>query len=398
MSRLFASRTHSLGRSRISASALDGLRGRAVLSVDQTERAIPLKNGKALGIFGPGEHELSGRFEEFGLAVEALSGAPEVRSPYALAMLREGRAGEEVVELTTGPGEVGLIYRAEALYAALPPESRVAYWTALGPFRMEKLTPKDGEEIPAALTPRLAKAQGAGAVSVIARPQPGQSVQLFVSGEHRGGYGAGLQGFWSPNGLVGAQVVDLRTQTLEVSGQEILTADRVSLRLSAAASYRVTNPKLALTAVEDYGQALYLALQLAMRATVSARTLDALLSERVAVDEAAAGKLRAEMAAVGLEVGAVEMKDVILPGEMREILNRVVAAEKEAEANVIRRREETAATRSLLNTAKLMTENPAMMRLKELEALEAVASKVERLIVYGGPKGLLDVAKLDTEG
>ncbi|WP_018633213.1 slipin family protein [Neomegalonema perideroedes] len=396
MSRLFASKTQSMGRSRISASALDGLLGRAVLSVDQTERAMPLKNGRALGIFGPGEHALTGRFEEFGLAVETLSAAPEVRSAYALAMLREGRAGEDVAEMVTGPGEVGLIYRAEALYAALPPESRVAYWTALGPFRMEKLTPRDGEEIPAALAPRLLKAPGGIAAAVIVNPQQGQSVQIFVGGVHQGGYGAGLRGFWSPNDLVTAHLVDLRTRSLDVSGQDIMTADRVSLRLSAAASYRVADPQLVLTAASGYEQALHLAIQMAMRATVSARTLDALLSERVAVDEAAAAKLRAEMAAIGLEVGAVEMKDVILPGEMREILNRVVAAEKEAEANVVRRREETAATRSLLNTAKLMTENPAMMRLKELEALEAVASKVERLIVYGGPKGLLDVAKLDS--
>jgi regulator of protease activity HflC (stomatin/prohibitin superfamily) len=80
---------------------------------------------------------------------------------------------------------------------------------------------------------------------------------------------------------------------------------------------------------------------------------------------------------------------VILPGEMRDILNKVVTAEKEAEANVIRRREETNATRALLNTAKVMAENPVMLRLKELEALEKVAGKVERLTVHNGTKGLL---------
>ena len=87
--------------------------------------------------------------------------------------------------------------------------------------------------------------------------------------------------------------------------------------------------------------------------------------------------------------------DIILPGEMRDILNRVVAAQKEAEANVIRRREETNATRSLLNTAKVMAENPVMLRLKELEALESIASKVDRLTINNGTAGLLnDVARL----
>ncbi len=80
---------------------------------------------------------------------------------------------------------------------------------------------------------------------------------------------------------------------------------------------------------------------------------------------------------------------------MRDILNRVAAAQKEAEANVIRRREETNATRSLLNTAKVMEENPVMLRLKELEALETMAGKVERLTIHNGTAGLLsDIIRL----
>ncbi|RUX46705.1 hypothetical protein EOA33_20450 [Mesorhizobium sp. M4A.F.Ca.ET.050.02.1.1] len=108
-----------------------------------------------------------------------------------------------------------------------------------------------------------------------------------------------------------------------------------------------------------------------------------------------AGYLSADMAEIGVEVSDIALKDVILPGEMREILNQVVSAEKQAEANVIRRREETNATRSLLNTAKVMAENPVMLRLKELEALEAIAGKVERLTVHNGTGGLLnDLVKL----
>jgi regulator of protease activity HflC (stomatin/prohibitin superfamily) len=75
---------------------------------------------------------------------------------------------------------------------------------------------------------------------------------------------------------------------------------------------------------------------------------------------------------------------------MREILNQVVAAEKQAEANVIRRREETNATRSLLNTAKVMAENPVMLRLKELEALGTIAGKVGHLTIHNGTGGLMN--------
>ena len=101
-------------------------------------------------------------------------------------------------------------------------------------------------------------------------------------------------------------------------------------------------------------------------------------------------KVSAEMAGIGVRIGDISVKDVILPGDMREILNRVVLAEKEAEANVIRRREETAATRSLLNTAKVMEENPVMLRLKEMEALEKIAEMVQYLAVHNGTQGLLE--------
>jgi regulator of protease activity HflC (stomatin/prohibitin superfamily) len=147
--------------------------------------------------------------------------------------------------------------------------------------------------------------------------------------------------------------------------------------------------------VKDHADVLYRALQHAFRAALSAMTLDQILERKATVSAEAADGIRSEMLAVGVEVTAIELKDVILPGEMREILNQVVAAEKKAEANVIRRREETNATRSLLNTAKVMAENPVMLRLKELEALETIAGKVERLTVHNGTVGLMnDLVKL----
>ena len=96
---------------------------------------------------------------------------------------------------------------------------------------------------------------------------------------------------------------------------------------------------------------------------------------------------------------SVGIKDVILPGDMKEILNQVVEAEKVAQANIIKRREETAATRSLLNTAKLMEENPTLLRLKELEMLEKVTDKVGSLTVFGGLDGVLtDMVRINVPG
>ena len=189
----------------------------------------------------------------------------------------------------------------------------------------------------------------------------------------------GTHRFWGVGRKITVKLVDTRWRSHDVGGQEILTADRVTLRVNLAADFRVVDPQVAVTAVKDFEEALHRAVQFAFRKTLGAMTLDQLLAEKVSVDAEAAAKVRTEMAEIGIEVGEIALKDVILPGEMREILNQVVAAQKAAEANVIRRREETNATRSLLNTAKVMAENPVMLRLKELEALEAIASKVRSL-------------------
>jgi regulator of protease activity HflC (stomatin/prohibitin superfamily) len=93
--------------------------------------------------------------------------------------------------------------------------------------------------------------------------------------------------------------------------------------------------------------------------------------------------------AQGLDIETLGIKDIILPGDMKEIMNQVVQAEKAAQANLIRRREETAATRSLLNTAKLMEQNPLLLRLKELESLERVTERVGNLTLFGGLESVL---------
>jgi regulator of protease activity HflC (stomatin/prohibitin superfamily) len=85
----------------------------------------------------------------------------------------------------------------------------------------------------------------------------------------------------------------------------------------------------------------------------------------------------------------VGVKDIILPGEIKAILSKVVEAEKAAQANVVRRREETAATRSMLNTARVMEDNPVALRLKELEVLERIAEKIEHINVNGGLDSIL---------
>ena len=127
-----------------------------------------------------------------------------------------------------------------------------------------------------------------------------------------------------------------------------------------------------------------------MRQSLGKRTLEEVLAEKTDIDQAVSDEVRREMEVYGVRVSGIAIKDIILPGDIRDILNQVVTAEKQAQANLIRRREETAATRSLLNTAKLMEDNPLLVRLKELETLEKIADKVEKITVVGGLNALLD--------
>jgi regulator of protease activity HflC (stomatin/prohibitin superfamily) len=174
-----------------------------------------------------------------------------------------------------------------------------------------------------------------------------------------------------------------------VSGQEILSKDKVSLRLNLTATYRVTDPKLAYTALSDYGDFLYKELQFGIREAVGTRTLDEVLARKDELNETIERQVRDRVTAYGLELESIGVKDIILPGEMKTILNQVVEAEKAAQANLIRRREETAATRSLHNTAKMLEQSPVLLRLKELEALEKVTERIDRITVYGGLDGVL---------
>jgi regulator of protease activity HflC (stomatin/prohibitin superfamily) len=178
------------------------------------------------------------------------------------------------------------------------------------------------------------------------------------------------------------KLVDLREQFLEIAGQEILTADRVSLRLTAQADYRVVDVERSLAEVTEVKSAIYRAVQIALRAAVGERKLDELLGDKVALSVELEDAVKPRVEVHGVELTALAVRDIILPGDMKALLNQVVEAEKDAEANFIRRREETAATRSQLNTARLLADNPALLRMRELEELRKILLGVDAKFVF----------------
>jgi regulator of protease activity HflC (stomatin/prohibitin superfamily) len=193
----------------------------------------------------------------------------------------------------------------------------------------------------------------------------------------------GAYWFWSDLPGVGLVKESLRERTTDIPVQDILTAERVSIRLNAMFTWRVVEPGVAYREVDKPEQVLYRAAQLALRGAVGTRDLDGLLANKDAVTQEMLDALRVRAAGIGIEIIEFGVRDIILPGEMRDLLNKVTEAQKAAEAALIRRREETAEMRHQANTAKLLESNPTLLRMRELEVFERIAAKTDLTVLLG---------------
>jgi len=189
--------------------------------------------------------------------------------------------------------------------------------------------------------------------------------------------------FWKNDTTVKMLKTDMRQLQLEIAGQELLTNDKATIRINFFTQYKVVDIEKALLNNKDFEKQLYIAMQLVLRAYVGTYTIDELLARKVSIAEAVFTEVKVEAAKLGVTVLNYGIRDVILTGEMKEIMNQVLMAQKKAQANVIVRREETASTRSLLNTAKLMEENEMLFKLKEMEYVEKIADKIGEISVSG---------------
>ena len=138
-----------------------------------------------------------------------------------------------------------------------------------------------------------------------------------------------------------------------------------------------------MTEIDNYTEQIRVTCQLALREYVGKYMIDEILENKDEITKFVVEKLKAKEKALFVEIVEAGVKDIILPGEIREIMNTVLIAEKKAQANVISRREEVASTRSLLNTAKLMDENKTLYKLKELEYVERICENVGNITLNG---------------
>ena len=359
--------------------------------VKKNQRGALLRNGDFQRILGPGRHYLFDPLNELSLALWQTD-TPMLDFDLADTLRRDDptEAERHFLWMEMGEDEVGLRYENEVLVEVLPPAARRIFWRGGVAQRLEKIDLRAAAALPVNMVKHLLQPTlrgrpvlGLNAVLVVQVPAAHVGV-LRIDGVQQPLLVPGVSAYWRFNRDLQVDMVDMRWQSLEVSGQEILTRDKVALRLNLAATWRFDDVSTAFARLVKPAEHLYRELQFGLRAAVGTRNLDELLENKQLIDEAVSAHVARKLAGFGLEIGGVGVKDIVLPGEMKAILAQVVQAGKAAEANVIRRREETAATRSLLNTAKVMEDNPVALRLKELETLERVAERIDRISVFGG--------------
>jgi regulator of protease activity HflC (stomatin/prohibitin superfamily) len=358
--------------------------------IGDAERGLVYRNRRFECVLASGVHRLFAWRAELEVFVHDIR-QPEYVGKDADALIAAMGDGvqENFMLADIGTNEVGLLSKHGKLEDVLAPGTRKLYWRGLVPVVVERVAIGADLQVEAGVAKRLRQLGLLARVAVVLEVPAESAGLVYVDNSLVQVLGAGSYAFWNFQKNVAVETVELRVQSMEVSGQELLTRDKVSLRVNLAASVRVTDPIAARTKVAKYGDYVYRELQYGLRKAVAAKTLDELLGDKATLDAEIFAYVRGRVEELGVEVLGVGVKDVILPGEMREILNGVVQAEKLAQANVIRRREEANATRSLLNTAKLIEESPVLMRLKELEALEKVTEKIDKLTVFGGLEGVI---------
>lgn len=190
--------------------------------------------------------------------------------------------------------------------------------------------------------------------------------------KYRRGRFLGLVGpgrYWHRPAVTSFQKVDQRAAFVSITGQEVLSSDGVTLKVSVAARYRVAEPAVAINEVQDYSGSLYLELQLALRKIIGGTPIDELLEARQEIGARLLAETAAKAGELGIELLDVEVKDVMFPGALKKIFTQVVQARQEGLAALERARGETAALRNLANAAQLVERNPNIMQLRLLQML-----------------------------
>lgn len=277
--------------------------------------------------------------------------------------------------------ELALVYK-DGNYEYFLPPGKYAFWKGWVDYRFVTID-LSKVEITEDVDMKVLKRSELVPYVRVCRVGPFERGLLYIDNKMDRFLDPGDYYFWKNETSVEVAKVDIRERQLESLGQEILTKDRATVRINFYISYRVVDIQKALIDNRDYEKQLYLKMQMVLRSYMGQYTLDELLINKSDIASYVHNVLEEDGGALGVVLSDSGIKDIVLPGDMRDIMNKVLCAEKKAQANGIMRREETAATRSLLNTAKLMEDNAMLYKLKEMEYVERIAEKISSISLSG---------------
>lgn len=348
--------------------------------VEQDEIGFLFRNGKYQKFLEPGKHSFWALDQ---IVVEKARISEQIRFSKPLEiLLADSKLAGKLSVIEVQDHELGLHFTDKNLKTVLKP-GKYAFFNGAVKHRVQLVdvsTPIVAPEIHASVFSHPEMAQYHWGIN----PASYQRAIVFFNGKVHAVLEPGRYYYWRGLTSVTMQEFDMRQQQLDMTGQEIMTHDKVTLRLNFVCQYRIVDPLKVYLNIKEHEKQLYIQLQLILREYVGQLKLDELLEKKEEVGQFILERLKKSAGDWGIEFSGAGIKDVILPGEIKDILNKVIEAEKRAQANVITRREETASTRSLLNTVKLMEDNPLLVKLKEWEYIEAIAAKVSNISVSSG--------------
>lgn len=350
-------------------------------------KRIRVNKGKAVLVFKNNDYQrvlTEGKYWlNFGETATEYDMAYGFSSPVQFnILLKDNKLAELLTVLEVNDNEIAIIFR-DGIFYAVYKAGKYAFWKGVVDYTFLKADLSKIE-----ITENIP-------LNILQKPEVAQFVRSYSIGSYEKGLlyidekfekelGTGSYYFWKNAIPVAVMKADLRQQQLEISGQEILTSDKAALRINFYVQYIVNDVIKALTENKDYEKQLYIIMQLALREFIGTLALDEILQKKESVNQYVISNVKEKVDKLGVEIKDSGIRDIILPGDVKEIMSQVLIAQKKAQANIITRREETASTRSLLNTAKLMEENEMLFKLKEMEYVEKIAEKINSISLSGG--------------
>lgn len=348
---------------------------RVTVHVNQVGLAV--KNNAVTRVLAPGKYWLG-----FGEKVETYDLSAPFQTRHDIDVLLQVDGFKDFIEIVeVADTELCLVYVDNNFNRVLP-AGRHVFWKGLKNYRFQ-IEDISTIEIASTVNRQLLEKQTLAYYVRHFKLEPSEKGLLFLDGGFVSILDAGTYYWWKNATAIAVSKADMRVLSMEIAGQEILTKDKVQIRVNFSINYQLTDIVKALLGNKEYEKQLYTLMQLVLRRYIGQLTLDELMESKAEIARYVMDATVEDAAGLGLALRNAGVKDIILPGDIRDIMNQVLIAEKRAQANIITRREETASTRSLLNTAKLMEENAMLFKLKEMEYVEKIAEKINNISVSG---------------